>query len=193
MMGPAIDDRDTVRQVLAGHHEAYADLVRKYQARILRLCTSLLSDPTQAEDAAQEAFIKAFRSLTAFRGQASFGTWLYRIATNHCRDLLRHRARHRAESWEAMLEDHGETLQQLFASTPDPHAPIIAADLIEQILGRLPPEPRALLTLREVEGLSYQEIAQTLGYSVEAVRARLHRARQDLQEIVRHVAPARHV
>ncbi len=162
--------------------------MRKYQARILRLCASLLADQTLAEDAAQEIFFKAYRSLPAFRGDAAFSTWLYHIAANHCRDLLRRRARERTESWDALLERDGERLEQRVAS-PDPKAAVAAADAIEHILSRLSPDERVLITLREVEGLNYREIAGTLGCSVGAVKIRLFRARQALQRQRGNFAP----
>ena len=150
------------------------------------MCTSLLADSSETEDAAQEIFIKAYRSLGAFRGNASFSTWIYRIATNHCKDLLRKRARQRTESWEALVEAEGEKLHQLLADSPDPRVQLESSDLIERVLSHVSPEYRLVLTLREVEGLSYQQISQTLGCSVDAVKARLRRARQELQDKVRH-------
>lgn len=160
--------------------------MRQYQARVLRLCTALLANATEAEDAAQEAFIKAYRALASFRAQASFSTWLYRIAANHCKDLLRQRARHATESWEALLDAEGEAIHRLFATPSDAMLPVESADLIERLLQQLSPDDRMIVTLREVEGLSYQEIAKTLACTVDAVKARLRRARQELQEKTRH-------
>ena len=91
--------------MLRGRREAYAELVRAHQAKVLRLCTALLNDPTQAEDAAQDVFFKAYQALASFRQDASFSTWLYRITTNHCRDLLRKRSRRKEQSFDALVED----------------------------------------------------------------------------------------
>ena len=148
----------------------------------------MLSDPTQAEDAAQDIFLKAYRALGSFRGAAAFSTWLYRIAANHCNDLLRWRARRKTESWDAMLEERGEAAQALLANPEDPRAAVVSADLLERVLSRLTPHERLLLTLREMEGLSYQELAESLHCSIDAVKARLRRAREALQEIVRHIS-----
>ena len=182
----ANDDLDVIRQVCAGARDAYAPRVRKYQARLLRLCTALLGEPTAAEDAAQEIFLKAYQALHTFQGHAQFSTWLYRIAANHCKDLLRSRARQRTESWEALVEERGEAFHELFATAEQPASIIADTELIHQLLSQLSPDYRLILTLREIEGLSYQELAETCSCSVDAVKARLRRARQELQDMVRH-------
>ena len=183
----SIEDFELIERVRAGQRDDYAHLVRKYQARVLRLCTSLLSDPVLAEDAAQDIFLNAYQGLAAFRGASLFSTWLYRIAANHCRDLLRKRARQQTESWDALLEQHGEQVQQLFTTAQeDPQTSAEHAELAQRLLACLAPADRLLLTLREVEGLSYQGLANTLGCSVNAIKGRLRRARQRLQEHLRH-------
>lgn len=133
-----------------------------------------------AEDAAQEAFIKAYHSLDRFKGDSSFSTWLYRIAANHCKDLLRKRARQKTEPLEAVVQEMGERLEEGREN----------ADLIERMLAAIPEDYRAVLILRETEGMSYQEIAQTLNISVDAVKARLKRARA---EIARHFSASKNV
>ena len=190
MMSLPIVDTDedlvSIRQVLSGQRDAYAHLVRKYQARVLRLCTALLREASVAEDAAQDIFLKAYQSLHAFQGHSLFSTWLYRIAANRCKDLLRKRSRQRSESWEALVETHGEALQQLLTVSANPTLAVADADLADRLLSQLPPDYRLILTLREVEGLSYQELAETLACSMDAVKARLRRARQALQDTLRH-------
>jgi RNA polymerase sigma-70 factor (ECF subfamily) len=183
----AIDDRELIQQVISGRPDLYAELVRRYQEKVLRLCTSLLSDATEAEDAAQEIFLKAYRSLARFRGASSFSTWLYRIAANHCRDLLRSRARHMAQSWDALVEQEGERIERLLAPPSDPGRQAEDADLVRRVLAHLSPEHRTVLVLREIEGLSYEELAKTLECSVEAVRGRLSRAREDFEKKLRHL------
>jgi RNA polymerase sigma-70 factor (ECF subfamily) len=179
-------DDQLIQQVLSGDHAAYAGLVRAHQARILRLCTSLLGDAALAEDAAQEVFLKAYQKLPSFGRRAAFGTWLYRIAANQCLDWLRRRTRERTESWEALVETSGEP-PAVTASRPDPQVAVANTELVRQALARLSPEQRLLLTLREMDGLSYQELAETLACSLDAVRARLVRARQALLAQLRHV------
>ena len=174
------EERLLIEHVLQGHSRAYADLVNAHQAQILRLCASILSNETEAEDAAQEIFLKAYRSLASFRKESAFSTWLYRIASNHCRDLLRKRAREKTESLEKLMEESGDAIEKLFASPIDPRSKTENSDLVEKILGELLPDQRLILTLREVEGLSYQEIARVLHCSLDAVKARLRRAREAL-------------
>jgi RNA polymerase sigma-70 factor, ECF subfamily len=184
------DDRVVIQRILSGEREAYAELVRAHQARISRLCASLLDDATLAEDAAQEIFFKAYRALPAFRGQSAFGTWLYRIASNHCLDLLRKRQRERTESWDALVEEAGEQIHDLLSSTHDPNTAAADTELIQRALAQLSPDYRMILTLREIEGLSYQELAESLRCSLDAVKARLRRARQELLERLRHFLSA---
>ncbi len=177
-----MEDHALIEQVLLGNQEAYAELVRAHQAKILRLCASLLSSETEAEDAAQEIFLKAYQSLASFRRESVFSTWLYRIALNHCQDLLRKRSRQRMESLDALIEESGDAIEKLLMSSPAPRRVAESAALVEQILSHLSADQRLILTLREGQGLSYQEIAQLLSCSVEGGRARLRRAREALSE-----------
>lgn len=122
-------------------------------------------------------FLKAYRNLNRFRGEASFATWLHRLAANHCLDMLR--------------RDHRRPTQPLEAasSTTEPGNLITLledADLIARVLAQLPPDYRLILTLREAQGLSYEEIAQTLECSLDAVKARLRRAREALTHAAQH-------
>ena len=172
---------------MSGDTDAYAGIVRSTQAKVLGLCMSLLGNASEAEDAAQEIFIKAYQSLRSFQGGSSFSTWLYRIAANHCKDLLRKRSRQRTESLDALIETSGETVQKSWEPASDPIRNAEAADLVEKLLSTLSPDERVILTLRETQGLSYQEIAQTLGCSLDAVKSRLRRAREALEEKARHL------
>ncbi len=182
-----------IERILAGEHEAYAALVRAHQARLLRLCASLLGDATLAEDATQEIFFKAYQALRSFRGESAFSTWLYRIAANHCLDLLRKRRREQAESWETLVEESGEPPYDVLTTPADPKTAVANAELVQQALAQLSPEHRLILTLREIEGLSYQELTVALHCSLDAVKARLRRARQELLERVRHFLGAESV
>lgn len=179
------EDIDLVRQARSGRREAYAGLVRRHHVEVLRLCASLLADASQVEDAAQEVFLKAYRALGRFRGGSSFSTWLYRIATNHCLDVLRRESRNRAESWDELVEREGERLHRLLGPSR-PESALEASDLVRRVLAQLSPEYRAVLILRETQGLSYQEIARALDCSLDSVKARLRRARQELEEKLRH-------
>ncbi|MBI3297105.1 MAG: sigma-70 family RNA polymerase sigma factor [Elusimicrobia bacterium] len=180
------EDRLVVKRVLAGDRQAFAVLVERHQGRVRQVCLGMLGNPAAADDAAQEAFLKAYRSLAAFRGDAAFSTWLTRLATNHCLDVLRAEARRPTSSWDALLEADGERVERLLKGDPDPAAAAEAADLAGRLLAVLPEQQRAALLLCETEGLSYEEIAEALACSVDSVKARLRRARRTLEEKLRH-------
>ncbi len=178
-------DPAIINNILNGHPEDYAELVRRYQDKVYGLCLSLMKNPTDAEDAAQEIFLKAYRRLKDFRFESSFGTWLYRVGYHHSLDLLRARARRPAESLDALMELHGE----FAAEMPEPVAPSTDMDQARQALDRLRPEDRLVLTLREIQGLTYEEMTETLHISLDAVKSRLRRARETLRETARHFSP----
>jgi RNA polymerase sigma-70 factor (ECF subfamily) len=181
-----IDEETIICEVNSGNINAFADIVRVYQGKVLGLCRSLLGDATQAEDAAQEIFLKAYQSLSTFRRDSSFSTWLYRISANHCKDLLRKRTRQKTESLEALTDQMGDAVERLFKAPAQAEVSAENAECMEKILSQLSPHERLILTLREAEGLSYQEIAETLECTVDAVKARLRRAREALNEKLRH-------
>lgn len=156
-------------------------------------CLSMLSDSAQAEDAAQEIFIKAYQALGRFRGNSSFSTWLYRIAANHCTDLLRKAARGKTESWEMLLEREGEKIEALLAVPPAVENSTEPGEIVAKLLSHLPEKSRAILVLREIHGLSYQELAEALDCSLDAVKARLKRARQEILSMPRHFSGAKNV
>ena len=133
----------------------------------------MLGSKVDAEDAAQEALVKAWRTLSAFRGESAFSTWLYRIVTNHCLNVRD--ARRPMEALPEVLIDRDSDPPEALESSERLHA--LAQGLLE-----LSAEQRAALVLRELEGLSYEEIAQVLGVSVPAVKGRIHRARLGLLE-----------
>lgn len=188
---PSLSDAACVHQTLSGDREAFAELVRRHQLHMLHLCRSLLGHPAEAEDAAQEIFLKAYASLQQFRADASFSTWLYRIASNYCLDQLRQKARRRTESLDAILERDGEKIPLLLNAPPANLASPENWELAEHLLSSLPADYRLVLTLREAQGMRYQEIAETLDISIDSVKARLRRAREQLSQKLRHFL-ARH-
>lgn len=174
-----------IEKVRNGEHEAYAGIVREYQERIRRLSATLLSDERDADDAAQEIFVKAFYALRNFKGKSSFYTWLYRIATNHCLDRARKKNRFREMSWEELREKSGDDIEKLLSASVAP-ASSEQKDLVHKILSLLPADYRVILTLREMDELSYEEIAVILHCSLDAVKGRLKRARHDFKEKLQH-------
>lgn len=180
--GPAadlaeLDETTLVVRAQEGDPVAFEALARRHQAALYRVAVRVLGDPAEAEDALQEALIDAWRRLDRFRTDASLLTWMYRIVTNRCIDLLRKRRPIPVDQ----LDDHR-------AAPDDPErAAELDAGLAE--LGRalrdLPDEQRVCWVLRELEGLSYADIAQIVGTSQDAVRGRIHRARTRLAEVMR--------
>ncbi|HEV3400041.1 MAG TPA: sigma-70 family RNA polymerase sigma factor [Actinomycetes bacterium] len=167
----ALTDADLVSRAQSGQLDAFEELVRRHRLATHRVALRMLGDESDAEDATQDAFVQAWRNLGGFRADAAFSTWMYRIVTNRCLNMIR--ARRRLEP----LPDDREAP----ASQPDriAEARWQVEDLKQAIL-RLTPEQRGPLVLRELEGCSYEEIAEALDLSISAVKSRLHRARLEL-------------
>lgn len=169
-------DQDLIDSVLAGEQDDYAELIRRHHAKVMGVCLGMLSDAASAEDAAQDVFLKAYRSLADFKGTSSFGTWLYRVAANRCLDILRQRTRRAEDPLEGIKEEPREIRD---ASEEK--------ELVARVLAKLPEDYRLILTLREMEDLSYTELTQVLDCSMDAVKARLQRARKSFEEELRHI------
>lgn len=178
-------DQELVIRVQRGDKAAYDQLVLKYQQRIIQLVNRYVKDPSEAQDVAQETFIKAYRALNNFRGDSAFFTWLYRIAINTAKNYLSLRARRfsdyeidvqEAEQVENAPELQGiETPEQLLLNQE-----ILQA--IKSAVDKLPEDMRVAITLREFEGMSYEDIALTMDCPVGTVRSRLFRAREAIDK-----------
>ena len=180
-------DQQLVQRAQRGDLRAFDLLVLKYQGRIGALVSRYIADAGEVEDVTQEAFIKAYRALSKFRGDSAFYTWLYRIAANAAKNHLV--AKGRRPGADATIED-AEVFDDggLVSETNSPEAMAMGDELaavVEQALQSLPEELRAALTLRELEGLSYDDIAEVLGCPVGTVRSRIFRAREAIDEQVR--------
>ena len=161
--------------------------MRRHHPQIAGLCLSLLGNRDEADDAAQEVFLSAFKAFDSFRAQAAVSTWLHRITVNRCLDRLRKRKRLAEQSWDALSEGGQESLKaRLSGGAPDPQKAAEDADLAARMLACLPESQRIVLALREAGGLSYEEIAAVLECSIDSVKARLRRARAELNEGLRH-------
>ena len=169
------NEEEIIKRVIKGRTDDFAALILAHQGKVFSICLSFLRSPAEAEDAAQEVFVKAYKNLKKFRFEASFSTWLYRIAYNLCADMLKNKA---GEKETAIARDIAEP----------PSSGVTAEDrlLIEKSLAGLPEDYRAILVMREGSGMSYEEIAAAADISVEAVRSRLRRARIMLSETARH-------
>ena len=167
-------DDALVGRCLAGDDRAFATLLERHQARVFNVCLRILGNAEDAADAAQEAFLSAYRKLGQFRRDAAFTTWLHRIAVNACYDLLRTRRR---QPLLRSLPDDGGLVPDLGEPVPD-HADEVAGTLdVAAALGMVPEEFRVTLVLADVEDLPYEEIARILDVPVGTVKSRVHRGR----------------
>ena len=173
-----------VQRCAAGEEAACADLVSEHQRMVVQLAMNLLGDRDEALDLSQEVFFRVFRTIHRFRGGSTLRTWIYRIAVNQARNKHRFwRRRHRADqvSLDEHVAAHGEFLSS-GDSTPDR---VLAqkelAAQLQRALDRLPFDQRTAIVLREIDGLSYEEIAYSLGVAIGTVKSRLTRARQALR------------
>jgi len=157
-----------------GEREAQQWLLTRYRSRVVRLATHILRRPDEAEDVAQEALVRALTQIKTYRGEASFSTWLLRIATRVCIDHTRRRTRRKEVAFE-------DTFSETHATTPGPV--LDARLLVSSLLDELTPPLRAALVLRELEELSYEEIAAMLEIPVGTVRSRLSAARTRFRQL----------
>jgi RNA polymerase sigma-70 factor (ECF subfamily) len=164
---------------------ACADLVAEHQRMVVQLATNLLGDREEALDLSQEVFLRVFATIHRFRGQSSLRTWIYRIAVNQARNRHRFwRRRHRADqvSLDQHVAVHGDCLPGHEVAPDGVLARKELADRLQQALDRLPFDQRTAIVLREIDGLSYEEIAYSLGIALGTVKSRLTRARKALRE-----------
>lgn len=183
------DDLELAQRAGQGDKEAFRELVEKYQRRVLAVVTGMLHDSEAALEVTQEAFIKAYRSLPRFRGQASFYTWIYRIAVNLAIDYQRREWRKPIVDTHRISDDGsvGESAIDRTRDdhpTADPYENTKDSELrvrLREAIDELTPDHRAVILLREVEGLSYEEISQVMQCSKGTVMSRLHYARKKLQ------------
>jgi RNA polymerase sigma-70 factor (ECF subfamily) len=188
----AVDASDLalVRRVQKGDKSAFDALVLKYQHRVLKLVQRYVRDVQEAEDVTQEAFIKAYRALPAFRGDSAFYTWLYRIAINTAKNTLVSSARRPVE-YDLDLQDPEQyDMQARMKDTATPEAMLLTEEIRTTVNGAiadLPEDLRTAIVLRELDGLSYEEIARTMDCPVGTVRSRIFRAREAIDTRLRQV------
>jgi RNA polymerase sigma-70 factor (ECF subfamily) len=173
-----------VQRCAAGDEAACTELVSEHQRMVIQLAMNLLGDRDEAVDLSQEVFLRVFRTIHRFRGQSSLRTWIYRIAVNQARNRHRFwRRRHRADqvSLDEHLATHGEFVSEGDATPERVLAQKELAARLQAALDRLPFDQRTAIVLREIDGLSYDEIAFSLGLAIGTVKSRLTRARQALR------------
>ncbi|HPF28212.1 MAG TPA: RNA polymerase sigma factor RpoE [Steroidobacteraceae bacterium] len=190
-MTAEVTDRTLVERVQRGDKTAFDLLVRKYQFKVIKLVQRYVRSPAEAEDIAQEAFIKAYRALPQFRGDSAFYTWLYRIAINTAKNAIAARNRSPIDFEIDFNNPEESAAVQDRLKDPDTPEGLALTDEIRGIVNRaiesLPDELRTAIVLRELEGLSYEEIATAMECPVGTVRSRIFRAREAIDKRLREV------
>jgi RNA polymerase sigma-70 factor, ECF subfamily len=180
------DEAQMIAAILAGDRELYHMLVQPYELSVYRMAFSFVKNETEAEDVAQEAFLKAFRDLASFRGESKFSTWLISITLNEARRRLRRQNTVRMESLDEPPEDGGRVSPALFRDWREIPSEALerkeVRTLLQEAIGHLAPMYREVLVMRDIEDLSTEETARTLAVSISSVKVRLHRARIMLQK-----------
>jgi RNA polymerase sigma-70 factor, ECF subfamily len=182
-------DRELVRAARRGDKEAFRELVERYQRKIVSVAVGMVHNPEDAIEIAQETFIKAYENLDKFKGESSFYTWLYRIVVNRAIDFQRRERRHPTVALEDRMgpagsgEGYEDYLKEERPTDPYQQAQSRElGDRVSEAINELTPDHKAVILLREVEGLSYDEISKVMQCSKGTVMSRLHYARKKLQK-----------
>ena len=189
-MGTEASDVMLVERVQRGEARAFDYLVLRYQHKVLKLIMRYVRDPVEAEDVAQEAFIKAYRALPSFRGDSAFYTWLYRIAINTAKNALVS-SRRRPVDYDLDLQDPEQyDMQARLKDSETPEGLLLTdeiRDTVNAAIADLPEDLRTAIMLRELEGMSYEEIAAAMECPVGTVRSRIFRAREAIDKRLRPI------
>jgi len=182
----AVREMECIRRVQQGEAEAFGPLVDNYQQRVFSIVFHVVRRRDEVEDLAQEIFFKAFRAIRSYNFQSSFATWLSRIAVNHCYDYLRKVRASRLTYYSEMTEESARDLERK-AESPQPQGlnhgeKATLRDFVGKLLARAPADDRLILTLKELEDYSVEEIAELLNLKSSTVKVRLHRARKRMLE-----------
>jgi RNA polymerase sigma-70 factor (ECF subfamily) len=184
-------DQVLVSRVQAGDQAAFNLLVLKYQRKVLRLVSRIVRDPSEVEDVVQEAFIKAYRALPQFRGESAFYTWLYRIAVNTAKNHLVSLGKQPIPMTD-LTSDEDDTesfeMRSVLTDNQTPESLLLSQQIAETVnrsIESLPADLRTAITLREIEGLSYEEIADAMNCPIGTVRSRIFRAREFIASALR--------
>lgn len=182
------DDFQLVRAFQAGDEKAFEELIRRYQRQVANIIYLTFCSREVVEDLAQEAFIRVYRSLAKFEFDASFYSWLYRITINLCIDEIRRRKIKKTFSLDFLSEERIEEKEKPSRRIQTPSDSLLESekkDVVSKALQKLRPSHRSVLILREYEDLSYDEIAKTLKISVQAVKSRIFRAREEMRTLLK--------
>ncbi|HOQ06184.1 MAG TPA: sigma-70 family RNA polymerase sigma factor [Clostridiales bacterium] len=182
------NERLLISKAKAGDVAAFEQLIEAYQKKVYNLALRMTGNQEDAADLAQEAFIRVFRSISGFKEQSSFSTWVYRITTNVCLDEIRKRKNRKVISIDEDIHmDDGEMRRQIVSDDPLPDELAERAELrsiVNDAINSLPEDQRIVITLRDLNGLSYEEIAQILDIPGGTVKSRINRARQALRNVL---------
>ena len=182
----SFDEAHLISRSRDGDAAAFGELVQIYERRVYNLAYRMCGNREDAADLAQEALVRAFKAMRRFREQAQFSTWLYRIVVNVCLDHQRSRMRHPTVSLdEPVTGDDGDIPRQVVADEPDPSEQYDRTETqaaVHRAIGRLAADHRAVVIMRDIQGLAYEEIAEVLGVALGTVKSRLNRARMALKE-----------
>ena len=196
---PDRDEAQMIAAIVAGESSLFHELIRPYERRVYLMALSFLKNEADAEDAAQETFLKAYRNLSRFRGEAKFGTWLVSITLNEARSRIRRRNTIKMESLDEPPDAEGHVSPALLRDWKEIPSEALERKevrlILQEAVTSLPLIYREVFQLRDVEQLNVNEAAAALGISIGAVKVRLHRARIMLQKILapqlRQMAPKR--
>jgi len=180
-------DAQCIERFLSGETKAYEELVLRYQDRIYYLALRYLRQADEAQEVTQEIFVKVYQAIKTFRGEAKFSTWLFQVAVNHCKNRIKYlRRRHfyTRESLDQTADGESDQPQRQYAAdTPDPTAAVQSGEiqrLVRQAIDELSEDHREAIILRDLQDLSYEEIAEITGQPVGTIKSRIHRARLEL-------------
>ncbi len=187
--GSGAEDLDLIKHFLEGDVESFTRLVIKYQNKVYNLCFRILGDRDESKDMAQEVFVTLHKSLKNFRGESLFSTWVYRVTVNHCKNRIKYMGRRRYFQTFSIdqpqeVED-GELYYEPEDESPDPETSMASEEiqaLVQDAIAGLDPDHRIVVVLRDIQDLSYEEIADIVGIKVGTVKSRIHRARYDLKK-----------
>lgn len=178
-------EKALVQQAKAGDRDAFAALVSAYESKIYNLALRYLGNREDAMDASQEVFLRVFRFLPGFQEESGFSTWIYRIGVNVCKDMLTKRTRRNEQSIEIADEEEESRTVEIADSRYDPEQLVEGRELrtiLAEAIGELPEQQREMILLRDIQGLSYEEIAKVLSIESGTVKSRLSRARENLRK-----------
>ena len=193
-VGRPAQDAALIRAFQEGDKAAFDKLVLNHKDRLFNLCYRLLGDYEEANDSAQETFIKVYRGLKKFRFESGFSTWLYRIAVNTCKNKLKSSAYRQKSKMvpldNPVLANRSQPSREIQDESPSPAMELEKKErmrVIQEAIDALSPEQKQVVTLRDIEGFSYEEVAEITGFNLGTVKSRIARARQDLRKKLRSV------